>query len=1058
MPRKLPARQSYTPVVVVAGGAGFLGSHICESLLQSGVNVVALDNLVTGSLCNLSTIKQHPNFEFIECNINQGIPAALHEKAISHIIHAAGVETHGESNAATLAMALTGAFGTKNLLDLAVSSGARFLLISSVNVYEGLASSTNLSYYFGSSPEQEARFSQHEAKRYAEGLCELYARDYNLDARVARVSQLYGPRMDLRSPELVSRLLRATMSGNDLEVDVDGSTTLLLTYVTDAVYGISRLLFAEGANFKGSIYSFANPEKVSVISIAYTLRDFLPPGKEVKFLPVDQQPTFSIPKLSLERGKQDLDWEPTVSVTAGLKLTVEAFKQTAPDIKEHAVTSQHLQTIADPVLPPAKENEDSPSLQRSTTGKQAVQTKDKQDVPGLRFRGAGTEPEAAPLAANSNPEPVKPATGREVTSTKRTRKKPVKVPSWWRKLLFGSAAVVVYAMLARPVVHTATYGVAGALDLRSGIEQTKSLQFDKAEQSFNSAETSLMLSSSSAEGLGWIAALIGQSDTLRQVRQGLTGASQTAGGLVTLCQAMEPLVGQAQHLVHFDKPLPQDDGSFANTLDDAAKTIAQARQQLQKAQATFDQPANARVAGASWHDGREDHSGTWMAGLLRQGQDLLSQLLWGLDRAEAFMAVLPEALGESQPKTYLIMLQNSNELRPTGGFLGSYALAKLENGRISDFKIDDIYNPAGQLQKEQLDPAPLPFQKAFGVKRLSLIDANWSPNTPDAGRRVAELYTKATGVEVDGVVFVTTQAMKPVMAAAGPMKLDGYKEVITADNFIQLAQVYSDVGFTPGSTAKADFLGELANQLLYRLQTAGPSVWLPATKAVASGLEQKEISIWSGDKPVMTVLDKQGWTGKILATKGDYLRVVDANLAGNKSNYYVQRSTSYAINVDRNSALHGVATITWKHSGKSATWPGGDYVNYVRLYVPKDSVLNGSSGFDAEGVTIGQEGDKTVFGGFVRVPYNSQKTVEVRYSLPLALSLPKQEGLYSLLWQKQPGINSEPLTVTFNAPVFLDATAITGGGQEQEDGSVVWQSSQTDDADFTLQLQNHRKS
>jgi UDP-glucuronate decarboxylase len=244
MPRKLSAQQPQSPTVVVAGGAGFLGSHICESLLKSGVKVLALDDLITGSMANLAAIKQHPNFEFIECNINQGIPPAVQEKHISHIVHAAGVETHGESKDATLAMALTGAFGTKNLLDLAVASGARFLLVSSINVYEGLASSTNLAYYFGSNSEQEARFSQHEAKRYAEGLCELYASDYNLDARVARISQLYGPRMDIRSPELIARLIKLTLSGTDLEVDADGSATLLLTYVADAVYGISRLLFA----------------------------------------------------------------------------------------------------------------------------------------------------------------------------------------------------------------------------------------------------------------------------------------------------------------------------------------------------------------------------------------------------------------------------------------------------------------------------------------------------------------------------------------------------------------------------------------------------------------------------------------------------------------------------------------------------------------------------------------------------------------------------------------------------------------------------------------------
>jgi hypothetical protein len=264
--------------------------------------------------------------------------------------------------------------------------------------------------------------------------------------------------------------------------------------------------------------------------------------------------------------------------------------------------------------------------------------------------------------------------------------------------------------------------------------------------------------------------------------------------------------------------------------------------------------------------------------------------------------------------------------------------------------------------------------------------------------------------------------------------------------------VYADVGFEPGSTGKTDFLGAMANQLLNRLQHGGDALLLPVAKAGYAGLLTKEVTLWARDDQVQKVLARQQWVGGMTATKGDYLRVVDANLGANKANYYVTRRTEYAINVDRDSALHGVVKVTWKHTGTSATWPGGDYLNYVRIYVPDESVLSATSGFRDDEVTVSKESGKTVFGGFVKVPYASEKTVEIRYSLPLSLSLPEQDDGYHLTWQKQSGIVEEPLRVIFNAPLFLEA-ASTGGGQTQPNGSIEWSGHQLTDTSLQLKLE-----
>src|SRR5690606_35742985 len=139
----------------------------------------------------------------------------------------------------------------------------------------------------------------------------------------------------------------------------------------------------------------------------------------------------------------------------------------------------------------------------------------------------------------------------------------------------------------------------------------------------------------------------------------------------------------------------------------------------------------------------------------------------------------------------------------------------------------------------------------------------------------------------------------------------------------------------------------------------------------------QEIQIYSKDPAVALLLDQQDWFGRVKAADGDFLYVVDANVGANKSNYYISRKTQYSINVDRNSQLNSVAKITWQHDGKSGTWPGGNYRNYVRLYTPLGCKLIGAKNFDSEELDVYVEGDKQVFGGFVTIPYNNQKVVEV---------------------------------------------------------------------------------
>ncbi len=1058
--------------MVIAGGAGFIGSHLSESLLNSGVDVIGLDDLATGSMANITSFRRHPHYEFIECNVNQKIPDAILERPITHVVHAMGLDTHSSTKNATLASLLTGSFGTKNLLDISVKKGATFLLLSTVNIYEGMASSTSLNHYYGSTENQQAEYSHVEAKRYAEGLCQMYADEYNLDVRVARLSEIYGPRMDVCDNTFLDTMLQQTLNGSDLIVHDDGNQEIYLTYVDDAIYGISKLLFAEGEQFRRSIYALVSSEKTSVISVAYTLRTFLPPGKEIKFMPQTHKPDFQLPKISFDRAKRDLDWEPSVNITDGLKLTVESFqKGSSQQLRQHLVERELLATTTpavDPVRPAAAVQLISNTNKKANPPAPAepiplLATDNSESTNKLPFRGK-PDPTALKVAKAAVPTPVSKDTANlsaaqnkksssakepEVKNAVKVRKRPA---SWWKRLIFAAILVGLYISLGRPVLHTLSYTLAGGLALQQGKSAIESLDFQASATHFTQARDKFNQAHQSVKGLAWPASVIGLGSSQREAEHGLAALTAVADGLTTLSVAGQPWPEQLHALLQFHHPSssPVD---IQALVDQSKIGLQQSQQQFSLASGVLSGSGSTKVAGAALASGQETIGEAGLfAGFLQSARTLLAQTQSTLAQASQALDVLPQVLGAHGKRTYLVAFQNSNELRPTGGFIGSYALIQVDQGRISAFKIDDIYNPDGQLHTDI--PAPAPLQQELGVGQLFIRDANWSPDAITSGQQVAELYQAATKESVDGVIFITTKAIKPLLANLGPLHLENFNETVTADNFSMLAQTHSNVGFVPGSTGKKDFLSVLAETLLARIEQGNSGDWLQAGQALAQGLSQREIQIYVKDPAVALLIDQQDWSGRTKVTNGDYLRVVDANIGANKSNYYITRQTDYSINVDRNSHLTGVAKISWQHAGTSGTWPGGSYRNYVRLYVPLGTTLISASNFDVENLDVFTEGDKQVFGGYVTVPYDSQKTVEVAYTLPSRLGLLENNGNYNLLWQKQSGIVDEKLSVAFNPPVFLNTTQISTGG-ETKDGRIIWRQKGSNDLTFSAQLQQN---
>jgi dTDP-glucose 4,6-dehydratase len=304
---------------VVSGAAGFIGSHLCDSLIASGHQVVALDNLITGSVNNISHLAGQPAFTFLECDVTHPLAVQGPVDRVLHLASLASPKNYLEHPLETLE---SGSAGTRNLLELARQNNARFLLASTSECYGDPLVHPQSEDYWGNVNPVGPRSCYDESKRYAEALTMAYHRVYGLRTNIARIFNTYGPRMQLNDGRVVPELIDQALRGEALTVYGDGSQTRSFCYVSDLILGLSLLAESD------EVYpvNLGNPAEMTILQFAHEIRRVAKSNSSVVYkpLPVDD-PKRRQPDIS--KARRVLNWQPTVGLEAGLTATLEFFRQ-----------------------------------------------------------------------------------------------------------------------------------------------------------------------------------------------------------------------------------------------------------------------------------------------------------------------------------------------------------------------------------------------------------------------------------------------------------------------------------------------------------------------------------------------------------------------------------------------------------------------------------------------------------------------------------------------------------------------------------------------------------
>jgi dTDP-glucose 4,6-dehydratase len=313
--------------IVITGGAGFLGSHLCDTLLAQGHDVVCLDNLITGSVANISHLMGHERFRFVRHDVTEYIFIAEPVDAVMHFASPASPRDYLELPIQTLKV---GALGTHKTLGLAKSKRARFLLASTSETYGDPLVNPQPETYWGNVNPIGLRGVYDEAKRFAEALTMAYGRYHGVDVRIVRIFNTYGPRMRPHDGRVVSNFVMQALLGEPLTVYGTGSQTRSFCYVDDEIEGIVKLLLAPPTDDTHLPINIGNPHEVTILEIAKMILRVAGSASTIEFreLPQDD-PKVRRPEIT--RARQILSWEPHTSLEEGIVRTVEYFRRTIAD-------------------------------------------------------------------------------------------------------------------------------------------------------------------------------------------------------------------------------------------------------------------------------------------------------------------------------------------------------------------------------------------------------------------------------------------------------------------------------------------------------------------------------------------------------------------------------------------------------------------------------------------------------------------------------------------------------------------------------------------------------
>lgn len=710
----------HSPIALVAGGAGFVGSRLCEELIEKNVRVICVDNWQTGVRQNVSKILHNPSFQILEHDITKEF---LHSfPRLDYIIDAAGVEAYLNGEDVSIDTLDTNSSGVKLLLELTKRTGAKFLLVSTVDIESGSISSSSLSSYFGGTRAKEGLFSHREAKRFAEALVAEYQQKENIDARVVRLGDVYGPRMMMSTGGSLSRVLKPAVYQESIRLPQQ-QVFVYPTFIDDAVWGIIKSLFSPGT--RGSIISLAG-ERTSlsrVVDAIVSLRPYTRRELGMGEAFVGEDP---ISDEFITQGRSLISWEPHTTLLEGLASTLEWLML-------HKHTVSHVST--------------------KTQGKY------------MNVSSLESEPTSPLWHAENEHIASLGETNKEKLESKK------KLPP-----VFETTELVAHFDRKKLTSFITSLGI--VLLLFAGF-----CLFPLVEFLFGVANLKIATENNKRSGVGNVVMWVDNAHFwFSHAENGFFRWEALPGlkGQALIFAQRSRVLAQTGDVVKEKAEVQKNAHALLDKIfGEESFPLAKYAQDLSVQSSALD--SNLGFLEADMQ--KDKMLSAWVSSFLHVEPAELSIFRRHLRATTKLLAYMQNLLGGEGKKTYLVLIQDNTHTRPGGGVVAAYGFLTLDKGRLVSHEFFPTVVADSQLAGHVDPPEPL---RKYGKQDAWLLkDAMWSSDFPTSARRASWFIDKELGQTVDGVIGVDFEYLKQAIGRIGHLAVEGVGDV-TQDNFNQL--------------------------------------------------------------------------------------------------------------------------------------------------------------------------------------------------------------------------------------------------------------------------------
>lgn len=850
-------------------------------------------------------------------------------------------------------------------LNLALKSAQKFKakisLLSSLRLNRELADRVN-----NDNLAQPSPYSNIELQKYCENLAAEFRDKTKANLRIIRLGTILGKGIENITDPKLHKLLLDGVNKHQIEIIGEGLDIHNIIEESDAVYGILKLTFSDKT--KGEVISLANKTDYTTLSMAYKLLELNVTAQTIKFVTDSES-----------------------------KLVLQDLYVPAPNASKYGWKQQSTleNTLIDQIHKYYESTNQKWEIEKQVIDEKKIESKEVVTKKGEFF-------------------------SKILSVFSFSSKKPLFTEiNYGKVFLFTTLAILTVLIINFFLSPLIGIGIStfiiksSAQDIQENIRK---YEFSSAQKDFDKIENNFKKIRSNYQKLSWFFTLSNKENLSTEIDKMFLGLEYALDGGGSLLEGLEPLI---LYVKDFEPAINFDNNSTLTTRE--------YREHLQSIEMNSylvkDGAYKVNLANEVISTVVIQYFPEFLQEHVLEAKIMTERLNTSVIAIDSMVDFLPDLLGYSERKRYLILLQNEGEIRGTGGWLSSYAIVGLEGGQIRELFIDDIYNADGTLKvQNKRFPPPKSMMNALEMTEYPFSLINWNPDLYSVMLE-AETFISALGKgsKIDGIITINISFIQKLLEEWGGIEVPGESELITSDNiYIKIFEIHED--FTPGSDRKSTFLANLANQIVTKLLSSDFKDYQEIVSILTESLDEKGLQVVFKNTDAKSFFVERNWDGQLSSKNISAPVAIDWNWGANKANLYIKRSHTLDVEVTEHEITYRYEINVVNESTQNI-YPQGDYINYIRIYIPNGSTILNIEGIENNEYDIYNEQGFKVVGGWFNTNAGGDNTLVLRYKInknALGINFPLKTHANSIFFdlniRKQSGTRREGYVLNVSFP------------------------------------------